>query len=229
LDARVWQIGIGYAGRVFIRALPIIACLTPLIGINIAYWIGASNDVLPSCIPYLDGCTSISSTGRYPPGDRLFRAAMLPQAAILALTWYFAALWLKSLKPASKAGTTVLVSGVIGALALILYVSYLASNDPFYEVMRRYGIYFYFVGTALAQLALSLALDRSPLQRAMVWVIVTPFVLGILNLIQKEVLGILNSNENRIEWIASLLMQIWFVLLWVAWRKTRFNIKVRTG
>jgi hypothetical protein len=212
-----------------IRGLPLIACLVPLIGINLAYWIGADNNVLPSCIPYLDGCTSISSTGRYPPGDRLFRAAMLPQAAVLAFTWYFAALWLRSLKPASKSGTTVLVSGVIGAIALVLYISYLASNDPFYEIMRRYGIYFYFVGTALAQLVLSLALDRSPVQRAMVWVTVTPFALGIINLAQKAILGSLNNNENRIEWIASLLMQVWFVLLWVAWRKSRFDIRVRTG
>jgi hypothetical protein len=123
----------------------------------------------------------------------------------------------------------VLVSGVTGALALILYVSYLASNDPFYEVMRSYGIYFYFVGTALAQLVLSLALDRSPIQRAMVWVTVTPFALGLVNLIQKALLGSLNSNENRIEWIASLLMQAWFVLLWISWRKSRFDIRVRTG
>ena len=212
-----------------IRGLPLIACLVPLIGINLAYWIGADNNVLPSCIPYLDGCTSISSTGRYPPGDRLFRAAMLPQAAVLAFTWYFAALWLRSLKPASRAPTTVLVSGVVGSLALILYVSYLASNDPFYEIMRSYGVYFYFVGTALAQLVLSLALDRSPVQRAMVWLTVTPFALGIINLVQKEILGSFNSNENRIEWIASLLMQIWFVLLWTAWRRTRFDIRVRTG
>ena len=212
-----------------IRGLPLIACLAPLIGINLAYWIGADHNVLPSCIPYLDGCTSISSTGRYPPGDRLFRAVMLPQAAVLAFTWYFAALWLRALKPDSKAGTTVLVSGITGALALIVYVSYLASNDPFYEFMRRYGIYFYFVGTALAQLVLSLALDRSPVQRAMVWVIVTPFALGIINLVQKAILGSENNNENRIEWIASLMMQAWFVLLWVAWRKTRFNIRVQAG
>jgi hypothetical protein len=212
-----------------VRGLPLIACLAPLIGINVAYWMGADNNVLPSCIPYLDGCTSISSTGRYPPGDRVFRAVMLPQAAVLALTWYFAALWLKSLKPGSKAGTAILISGVTGALALILYVSYLASNNPFYEIMRSYGIYFYFVGTALAQLILSLALDRSPIQRAMVWVTVTPFALGLVNLVQKAVLGSLNSNENRIEWIASLLMQAWFVLLWISWRKSRFDILVRTS
>ena len=212
-----------------VRALPLISAIAPLIGINIAYWIGASNEVLPSCIPYLDGCASISSAGRYPPGDRLFRAVLLPQAAFLALTWYFSVLWLKSLRPASRAGTAILVFGVIGALALVLYVSYLASNDPFYEIMRRYGIYFYFVGTAVAQLVLSLSLERSPIQRAMVWITVTPFALGIINLVQKAIWGSLNSNENRIEWIASLLMQAWFVLLWIAWRRSRFAVIVRTG
>jgi len=212
-----------------VRALPLIACLLPLVGINIAYWIGAENNVLPSCIPYLDGCTSISSTGRFPPGDRLFRAMLLPQSAVLALTWYFAVLWLKSVKPDSRAGPAILFSGVTGAVALILYVSYLASNDPFYEVMRSYGVYFYFVGTALAQLILSVALDKSTLQRAMVWVTVTPFMFGLVNFGQKALLGSLNSNENRIEWIASLLMQVWFVLLWLAWRKSRFSVVVRTA
>lgn len=212
-----------------VRALPLIAAIAPLIGINAAYWIGASNDVLPSCIPYLDGCTSISSTGRYPPGDRLFRAILLPQATVLALTWYFAVLWLKSLKPASKAGPVIVVSGVVGAIALVLYVSYLASNDPFYEIMRSYGVYLYFGGTALAQLVLSLSLDRSPMQRAMVWITVTPWALGLINFAQKAVFGTLNSNENRIEWIASLLMQVWFVLLWITWRKTRLTVDVSTG
>lgn len=213
----------------FLRALPLVVAITPLIGINIAYWIGASNDVLPSCNPYLDGCTSISSTGRFPPGDRVFRAALLPQAAMLAFTWYFAVLWLKSVKPSVRSGSVILVSGVVGAIALVLYVSYLASKDPFYEIMRSYGIYLYFGGTALAQLILSLSLDRSPLQRAMVWITVTPWILGLVNFAQKAILGSLNSNENRIEWIASLLMQAWFVLLWIAWRRTRLSIDVRTA
>jgi hypothetical protein len=211
-----------------VRALPLIAAIAPLIGINVAYWIGANNDVLPSCIPYLDGCTSISSTGRYPPGDRLFRAILLPQSTVLAVVWYFAVLWLKSLKPDTKAGPVILVSGVVGAVALVLYVSYLASNDPFYEIMRSYGVYLYFGGTALAQLMLSLSLERSPMQRVMVWITVTPWALGVINLLQKTLFGSLNSNENRIEWIASLLMQVWFVLLWITWRRTQLSVEVST-
>ena len=211
-----------------IRGLPLITALVPIIGINIAYWLGVQHDNLPSCFPYIDGCTSISSTGRYPPGDRLFRAVMLPQAVLLALTWHFSVLWLKSLRPASHPGRTVLVAGVVGALALIIYISYLASNDPFYEIMRRYGIYLYFIGTIIAQIAVTVAMKPSKLRKAMFAILVLPFVLGIYNLIHKALVADLNSMENRIEWVVSLLMQLWFVGLFLAWRRSGFELKVRT-
>ena len=210
------------------RGLLVVTALAPVIGINLAYWIGVEYDNLPSCIPYIDGCTSISSTGRYPPGDRLFRAVMLPQAVLLAVTWYFTALWLRVARPDSpRAATTTLVAGLVGALALIVYVSYLASNDPFYEVMRRYGIYLYFIGTAVAQIAVSLAMGRSRLRQFMLAIMVTPFVLGLFNFIQKELIADLNSIENQIEWIVSLLMQSWFLALLVAWRRSKFDLVAR--
>ena len=210
-----------------IRALPLIAAIAPFVGINVAYWIGANNDVLPTCIPYLDGCTSISSTGRYPPGDRLFRAILLPQSTILAFTWYFAVLWLKALKPATRVGPVILGAGIVGAVALVLYVSYLASNDPFYEIMRRYGIYFYFVCTVIAQIAVSLSVPLATLRRVMLGIMVTPFVLGLLNFVQKAVVENPDDTENVIEWIVSLLMQLWFVVLWLAWRRTHFALDVK--
>jgi hypothetical protein len=211
-----------------IRYLPLVAAVVPIVGINIAYWIGVDNGTLPSCIPYIDGCTSISSTGRYPPGDRLFRAVMLPQAVILALTWHFAVLWLKSVRPDTRAANTVLTWGLIGALALIIYVSYLASNDPFYEIMRRYGIYLYFIGTVIAQIAVTAALEKSRLRQAMAGLLAMPFVLGLYNFIQKALIEESNSMENRIEWIVSLLMQLWFVALYLAWRRSGFEITVKT-
>lgn len=217
-----------YAFTMVIRGLLLITALAPIVGINLAYWIGVAHDNLPSCIPYIDGCTSISSTGRYPPGDRLFRAIMLPQAILLTVTWYATALWLRVIRPeANRAAMTALVSGLIGALALIVYVSYLASNDPFYEVMRRYGIYFYFVFTAIAQIAVSLALPLASLRRVMLAIIASPFLLGIFNFVQKAVVANPDRTENVIEWIASLLMQLWFVVLWLAWRRTRFDVDVK--
>ena len=216
-----------YAFVMVIRGLLLVTALAPVVGVNIAYWIGVSHDNLPSCIPYIDGCTSISSTGRYPPGDRLFRAVMLPQAVLLAVTWYATALWLRALRPdATRAATTTLVAGLLGALALIIYVSYLASNDPFYEIMRRYGIYFYYVCTVIAQIAVSLKVPLATLRRVMLGIMVTPFVLGLFNFVQKAVVENPDNTENVIEWIVSLLMQLWFVALWLAWRRTHFEMDV---
>ena len=211
-----------------IRGLPLLTALAPMVGINLAYWIGVQYDNLPSCMPYLEGCTSISSTGRFPPGDRLFRAVLLPQAALLALTWHFSVLWLKAHRPDFRAAATILWPGLIGALALIIYVSYLASNDPFYQIMRSYGIYLYFLGVVVAQIGITVAMERSRLRQVMAFLVALPFVLGILNLIQKSLIDDLNSIENQIEWIVSLSMQIWFICLYLAWRRSGFEVDVRT-
>lgn len=212
-----------------VRTLALVTGLAPLIGVNLAYVIGANAEVIPSCIPYFDGCTSISAAGRYPPGDRLFRAVMLPQAVLLAATWYLAARWLKSLSPASKAATPALVLGLIGALALILYVSYLGTREPFYELMRRFGIYFYFLGTGVGQIVLTFGLPRTRLRTIMLSVLAVPWVLGIVNFVQKALLEDPDRLENVIEWIVSVFIQVWFLLLYVAWRKTGFRISVKTG
>ncbi len=212
-----------------IRGLPILAALMPLVGVNIAYWIGVDAGILPSCIPLLDGCTSISATGRYPPGDRLFRAVMLPQSVLLAATWILAAAWLRSLVPQSKAPRAVLVFGLMGAAALIIYVSYLGTKEPLYEFMRRFGIYIYFLATGVAQLVLTLTLKRSSWRQAMLWVVIAPWIMGLANFAQKALRADPDMMENVIEWVVSLLMQIWFLLLYVGWRKTGFRVAVTTG
>jgi hypothetical protein len=63
-----------------IRWLPLIAGIVPFVGIHVCYVIAVKYGVLPACIPYVDGCTSISATGRYPPASFLFRAIELPVA-----------------------------------------------------------------------------------------------------------------------------------------------------
>lgn len=222
-----------------IRALPLLAGIAPVAGITLAYWLGVNNDVLPSCNPYVDGCTSISATGRYMPGSLLFRAVMLPQSILLVVVWYLSARWLRAIAPTSKAAGAVMLFGLVGALCLVLYVTFLGTKAPFYEFMRRFGIYLYFLGTATAQLTLAIALwghaRRSAIPSlkriagAMLWLCALPFVLGVLNMVLKAVLDDADTAENRIEWISALLMQGYFVVLYLAWRDTGFSVEVRTN
>jgi len=222
-----------------IRWLPLIAGIVPFVGVHVCYVIAVKHGFLPACIPYIDGCTSISATGRYPPASFLFRAVELPFAALLIVIWSLTIEWLRALKSelSKTTAVAVLVSGVAGALALIVYVTFLGTKEPIYEFMRRFGIYGYFLGTVLAQLfvALSLrdarntALGRLP--AVLLWLCVSPFALGLLNLVQKAVLAYATADalENSIEWFASTLMQAYFVVLYFAWRRTGFETRVTVG
>jgi hypothetical protein len=62
----------------------------------------------------------------------------------------------------------------------------------------------------------------------MLGIIVVVFAIGILNLVLKATLADPDPAENRIEWIASILMQAWFFVLFVAWRRTGARISVQT-
>ena len=221
-----------------IRWLPLIAGIVPFVGIHVCYVIAVQYGVLPACIPYVDGCTSISATGRYPPASFLFRAIELPVATLLIVTWYFTVEWLRALRPAlsKRVAAAILVSGVAGALALIVYVTFLGTTEPIYEFMRRFGIYLYFLGTVLAQLFVALSLRNARdtalgrLPDVLLLLCVSPFVLGLLNLAQKAVLAHATADalENSIEWFASTLMQAYFVVLYFAWRRTGFDVHVRS-
>ena len=220
-----------------LRGLPLYTGIAPVVAVTVAYWLGVSNEVLPACMPLLDGCTSISATGRYPPGNFLFRAIMLPQAVVLALLWTLSAGWLAALTRTERTNRLLLVPGLLGALALILYVTFLGTTLPFYEAMRRFGIYIYFLGTAVAQLTLAVTLLKAaPPARAdklrgyalaMLWLCGLPFALGVLNFVLKTTLDDADFMENRIEWISALLMQGYFVVLYLAWRHTGFTTSVR--
>jgi len=222
-----------------IRLLPLIAGLAPFIAINLAMWIGMTWGPLPSCFPYVDGCMSISATGRHPPGSYLFRAVQMPQSILLVLVWYYAGAWLAQLDPPARRATSrwILAWGVAGALALIIYVTFLGTREPLYEFMRRFGIYLYFLGTVVAQILVTLQLrvvrasvpSLARTTALMSWLVVLPFVLGILNLILKNVLEDADMWENRIEWIVSTMMQAWFVALHFAWRTTGLTATVSVG
>lgn len=211
-----------------VRLLPIVVGLAPVLGVIIAYRLNVDAAILPSCLPVLDGCTSISSTGRQMPGSLVFKGVMFPQAAMLALLWWFAARWVRYDRPRSFLSTWILVCGLIGSISLTIYVIFLGTEAPFYEFMRRFGIYFYFLGTAIAQLLLSVAIRQTRLRTLLLTIVAIPFALGLVNLVQKEIATNADQIENAIEWTAASCMQLWFVLLIFAWRNARLQSDIKS-
>jgi len=221
------------------RILPLLAGLLPFIAMTGAFWIGVAYETLPACNPYLDGCSSISATGRKPPGSFLFRAIMLPYAAVLVFLWFYAVQWLQTLDATLRRSTSlsITIAGIVGALALVLYMTFLGTKLPIYEFMRRTGIYFAFLGTGLAQLFISVALVRISAAvpefrlggkaRAMLGLSLSLIGLGILNIVLRRILDDTDQIENRIEWISALVMQIHFVVMYLVWRATGLDVSVR--
>lgn len=225
-----------------LRLVPLVAGFVPLIAVFTSYGIAIYTAGLPSCNPFLDGCTSVSATGRHPPASYLFKGAMLPQSILLAVYWLLNVAWLRALAASAgyrdKRGTAVGVLGVGGSLFLILYVTFLGTEGDFYEFMRRYGVYMYFALNVFAQVILAgrvLPLARRLANRWLLRLTVlhlvlgwVPFALGALNLALKAMLGDASRPwENRIEWIFAMQMQIYFLVTFFSWQVTRFDASFR--
>lgn len=218
------------------RLTPLLAGIGPLLAAYLSFWIGVNAEVLPACIPFIDGCASISATGRKPPGSFLFRALMFPQTVLLVFTWVFAVRWLRALdsgvKPSLLAG--IRIAGIAGALALLLYLTFLGTREPFYEFMRRFGIYFAFVGMVLAEILIAIALLRmrrilvdphlKRMTQAMLALCLAPFIAGIVNFYLKATLADPDPAENVIEWISATLMQLNLIVMYFMWRRTGFDV-----
>ena len=220
-----------------LRLLPLITGFAPLFAVHVSYLIAIRAGVLSACIPYFSGCTSISATGRYPPSSFLFKSVMMPEAILMVAYWLFSVAWLRSLEQsagrAGNSGTMIAVFGVAGALFLILYVTFLGTQGPVYDFMRRFGVYLYFLFTVIAQLILAGKVLRVSSELRIPGIVrvtkyqlaiaVIPFALGILNLILKSVLDDARSAEYIIEWIFALLMHFYFMLSFFSWRATGFD------
>ena len=228
----------GYA----LRILPLITGLLPIVVIHTSLLLAVAAGAVPACIPYLDGCTSISATGRYEPAVYLFKPALTAEAVLMILYWLLNVAWIRALtqqsgKKVSTQAPAIATLGIVGALALIIYVTFLGTQTPFYEFMRRFGIYFYFLCTVLAQLLVanrSLQLGKAiglpgviRISRLQLMLAATPFLLGVLNLILKSVMDDPDPAENIIEWIAALLMHVYFVLTCYAWADTGFGASLK--
>lgn len=226
-----------------LRVLPLITGLLPIVAIHLSLLIAIDAGSIPSCIPYFEGCVSISATGRYPPASFLFKTVMLVESAVMIAYWLFNVAWLRSLEKLhslpGNSGTAIGVLGTGGALFLMLYVTFLGTQEPFYEFMRRFGIYFYFALTIIAQILLAvkskqlgIALRISSVTRIANFQLVlatVPFALGILNLTLKATLANPDTVENIIEWIFALLMHMYFVLSYFSWRDSGFAARFATN
>ena len=110
---------------------------------------------------------------------------------------------------------------------LVLYTVFLGSSGDFYRLMRRYGVFVFFLGIFIAQIIATRRLAMINVeQRPRALLLVQCVLLGFMTVLglAEVPLGTFGLKddvaENIIEWNFSLLMQLWF-LTWFRARPRR--------
>ena len=203
--------------------------MLPIFVVNLCYIVSIVGNHIPACIPYLQGCTSVSSAGRYGAAYFLFKAGMIPLALLLAYFWILVRRWLISLGDRQNREMAALVYiGLVGAAFLILYTTFLGTSGDIYSLLRRFGVTVYFSCSYLAQLLLlhrlvtlrdagKIRLPRS-ITGGMLTVAIVLLFLGLISIPIGNFIFIDEKKMvmNVIEWNFALLLSGYYLLAWQA-------------
>jgi hypothetical protein len=208
--------------------------LFPVAAVHLAYGISIAHGHVEACVPYWEGCTSISRAGRHGLANLLFKGLMLPHAAQLAGFWLLAWLWLRALRPDAPHRThAVLALGLVAAAFLVLYASFLGAEGPTYQWLRRYGINVFFSFSVLAQMLVIALLQPVPalgrgLRRTMLGFAALLLILGLASLPLQHFATDAERAMNALEWVYALLMALFYGLIGLAWGATGLRAEVTT-
>ena len=225
----------GYRHAVDLRHVAILVWVLSWLGAVASYGASALAEHVPACVPYLTGCSSISAGGRHGAGFFMFKATILPAAAFWIVYWTLCGHWLRSCGDASGHWRRATVAtGVIGALFLVLYTTFLGSDGDFYRSMRRYGTVVFFGCTFLAQLLLAYrvqgALGETWLVRIKMFLCLAVLVEGLALVAVKNFLALEDDDwlENVAEWHTASAISFYPFLTWLMWRRSGWSLEFVT-
>ncbi|MDJ0653658.1 MAG: hypothetical protein QNJ40_05880 [Xanthomonadales bacterium] len=214
-----------------VRYLPIAIFLLPFAAANLAWLMSTLNGSIPVCVPYWEGCVSISGAARQVPTIYLFRGLVIPGAVLTGVFWLLVLRWLASADGQSRFHrVTLTLLGLAGSAFLIVYAITLGTDTAAYRLMRRYGINLYYGLTYLAQVMLAgqllayaqqMGLPRW-IPRWKVGICVLTLLLGLASVFIKEWADDRRIMGNIFEWNLSVLLVGYYLLSFLAWRTSGF-------
>ena len=217
--------------------LALIITILPLFISNVVYLLSAYEGFVPWCIPYIEGCTTISQAARSGDAIFVFRATMMVYAVLLIWFWIYAKQWLDLLYGhATKRSHAMLWLGIIGAVFLMVYIDFLGTTGEVNRFMRRHGILMFFICTPLAQIlmlrehynllpSLSKGTLKPSVLRFQLVVVILILIVGAISGAMDVTHSKSYESENIVEWNFSLLMNIYFLGMVFIWRDYRYLLK----
>lgn len=192
----------------------LIAGVLAIVVVHLAYLLNIALTDLEPCLPYWDGCMSVSRAIRSGPGLWLFKIAALPIAVAMFLAW-------RGL-PAPLSGPLTRWLGGLGAVFLLAYAFALGADGGFYSWMRRFGVVLYFGFTGLAQLLTASAVNRycrflSRREKSpYMGILVITWLCGIASALKRDLVQdpvLVDRLESALEWWFALGLSSAFIAL----------------
>ncbi|MDH3747374.1 MAG: hypothetical protein OER97_04140 [Gammaproteobacteria bacterium] len=211
-----------------LRALPLWAALLPFITFNVCYLVAVSLEHVSACIPYLAGCTSISSTGRIAPESLIFKAGALPSAVIFVLFWFRCSTFLQLGGQAGSRAIALRVIAILVGLSLVLHAVTLGLSDEPYPALRRKAIDGFALSSLAAQVLFVIAYrpmrvdDTRRLFRWLVAFSVALPALGFAAEVAKWVGAPRHAANNIVAWNASAFMCAYYIVVGRVWQRHGF-------
>ena len=209
-----------------LRALSLVCFLLPLITVLISYYLSVKFNLVASCIPNFDGCTSISRVGRYEPVKYFFKPMMFLYCFFLSLYWFYLFKILKSYKIESK---FLYLIAFLSIIFLTLYITFLGESK-IYSFFKRIGIYMYILLIVLSQFWESklLITHLKKIEKffsykylKLKYILSSFLIISGLALLPVLMIKIDNfpGIKNIISWNYFLMVQIYFYLVFLSFKK----------
>ena len=130
-----------------LRFISLACFVLPVFTVIISYLISIKLNLVVTCIPNFEGCTSISRAGRYEPVKFFFKPMMYFYAIFIFFFWN---IFLKEINNTKIETKNLVILTYITVIFLCLYITFLGESKV-YSFFKRIGIYFYILSIVLLQ------------------------------------------------------------------------------
>ncbi len=175
----------------------------PVSTVIVAYFLSSLGGYVDRCVPFLDGCTSISKVGRYGVSFYLYKILIIPSVILMITFWY-------QVNQHIYKSKLLLFLNITSCIFLIIYLSALGFDGKIYRFMREIGIFVFFVFTPVCQVWLTISISNEKIKAKNIFYILI-FLYLVCLISYLFILPLENANyENIIEWNFALLIFLYF-------------------
>ena len=210
-----------------LRSISLACFFLPVFTVIISYLISIKLNLVATCIPNFEGCTSISRVGRYEPVKFFFKPMMYIYALSIFFFWNIFLQEINIIRIKSK---YLIILTFITVIFLCLYITFLGESKV-YSFFKRIGIYFYILSIVILQFCSNKMLikNKKKLSKFFNYKIVKfnyylSSFLVISGLILLPILIIkidaFPQIKNIISWNYFFLIQLFFLLFFFSLKKS---------